>query len=1033
MNNFPRMLMAMALTPTVAIVCAQEVNVSGVVADATGESIIGASVVEKGTTNGTVTDIDGKFTLKVKKGALLEISYIGYNTATLEAKPTMNITLTEDAKLVDEVVVTGYTTQRKADLTGAVSVVSVKDLQKQNENNPMKALQGRVPGMNISADGSPSGAATVRIRGVGTLNDNDPLYIIDGVPTKSGMHELNGNDIESIQVLKDAASASIYGSRAANGVIIITTKKGKDGKIKVDVDASIAASMYAHKMDVLNAKEYGEVMWRAYVNDGMDPNTNGLGYHYDWGYNAQGNPVLNAVTMSKYLDAAGTTPAADTDWYDKTTRTGVIQNYNVSVSNGSQKGSSYFSLGYYKNLGIIKTTDFERFSARMNTEYKLIGDKLTVGEHFTLNRTSEVAAPGGFLQNVLQFNPSLPVYTTDGSYAGPVGGYPDRENPVARLERNADNRYTYWRMFGDAYVNLNLFKGFNLRSTFGLDYSQKEQRIFTYPVTEGNVANSTNAVEAKQEHWTKWMWNAVATYNAEFGKNRLDAMLGMELNRQDDINFSGRKEDFIILNPSYMWPDAGTGSAQAYGSGSGYSLVSFFGKVNYNYDDRYMASVTMRRDGSSRFGKNNRFATFPSVSVGWRINNEKLLQDKRWIDDIKLRASWGQTGNQEISNLARYTVYVSNYGVNESGGQSYGTSYDIAGTNGGQTLASGFKRNQIGNNNIKWETTTQTNLGLDFAFLRNSLYGTLDWYYKKTKDILVEMAGIAAMGEGSTQWINAGEMENRGVEFNLGYRKDTKWGLHYDITANIGTYRNKITKLPSTVAAKGTFGGNGVKSVIGHPMGAQVGYVADGIFKSQDEVDNHATQEGAAVGRIRWRDLNNDGKITEADQDWIYSPVPDFTYGFNIYLEYKNFDFTAFFQGVQGVDVISDLKKETDIWAGLNIGFLNKGRRLLDAWTPENCSSNIPALSLSDNNNEKRVSTYWVENGSYLKLRTIQLGYNVPKTFAQKLCMERLRFYLSAQNLLTIKSGSFTGVDPENPNYGYPIPLNITFGLNVTF
>ena len=1033
MNNFPRMLMAMALTPTVAIVCAQEVNVSGVVADATGESIIGASVVEKGTTNGTVTDIDGKFTLKVKKGALLEISYIGYNTATLEAKPTMNITLTEDAKLVDEVVVTGYTTQRKADLTGAVSVVSVKDLQKQNENNPMKALQGRVPGMNISADGSPSGAATVRIRGVGTLNDNDPLYIIDGVPTKSGMHELNGNDIESIQVLKDAASASIYGSRAANGVIIITTKKGKDGKIKVDVDASIAASMYAHKMDVLNAKEYGEVMWRAYVNDGMDPNTNGLGYHYDWGYNAQGNPVLNAVTMSKYLDAAGTTPAADTDCYDKTTRTGVIQNYNVSVSNGSQKGSSYFSLGYYKNLGIIKTTDFERFSARMNTEYKLIGDKLTVGEHFTLNRTSEVAAPGGFLQNVLQFNPSLPVYTTDGSYAGPVGGYPDRENPVARLERNADNRYTYWRMFGDAYVNLNLFKGFNLRSTFGLDYSQKEQRIFTYPVTEGNVANSTNAVEAKQEHWTKWMWNAVATYNAEFGKNRLDAMLGMELNRQDDINFSGRKEDFIILNPSYMWPDAGTGSAQAYGSGSGYSLVSFFGKVNYNYDDRYMASVTMRRDGSSRFGKNNRFATFPSVSVGWRINNEKLLQDKRWIDDIKLRASWGQTGNQEISNLARYTVYVSNYGVNESGGQSYGTSYDIAGTNGGQTLASGFKRNQIGNNNIKWETTTQTNLGLDFAFLRNSLYGTLDWYYKKTKDILVEMAGIAAMGEGSTQWINAGEMENRGVEFNLGYRKDTKWGLHYDITANIGTYRNKITKLPSTVAAKGTFGGNGVKSVIGHPMGAQVGYVADGIFKSQDEVDNHATQEGAAVGRIRWRDLNNDGKITEADQDWIYSPVPDFTYGFNIYLEYKNFDFTAFFQGVQGVDVISDLKKETDIWAGLNIGFLNKGRRLLDAWTPENCSSNIPALSLSDNNNEKRVSTYWVENGSYLKLRTIQLGYNVPKTFAQKLCMERLRFYLSAQNLLTIKSGSFTGVDPENPNYGYPIPLNITFGLNVTF
>ena len=579
-----------------------------------------------------------------------------------------------------------------------------------------------------------------------------------------------------------------------------------------------------------------------------------------------------------------------------------------------------------------------------------------------------------------------------------------------------------------------LFKGFNLRSTFGLDYSQKQQRIFTYPVTEGNVANKTNAVEAKQEHWTKWMWNAVATYNLELGQHRMDAMVGMELNREDDTYFSGRKEDYIILSPDYMWPDAGTGTAQAYGSGEGYSLVSFFGKLNYNFADRYMASLTMRRDGSSRFGKDNRYATFPSVSAGWRINNEKFMKGtSSWLDDLKLRASWGQTGNQEISNLARYTVYVSNYGVNESGGQSYGTSYDIAGTNGGQTLASGFKRNQLGNNNIKWETTTQTNLGIDYALFNNSLYGTFDWYYKKTKDILVQMAGIAAMGEGSSQWINAGEMENKGFEFNIGYRKNTAWGLRYDINANIGTYRNKITKLPATVAAKGTFGGNGVKSVIGHAMGSQVGYVADGIFKSQDEIDNHATQEGAALGRIRWKDLNNDGKITEADQEWIYDPTPDFTYGFNIYLEYKNFDFTAFFQGVQGVDIISDLKKETDIWAGLNIGFLNKGRRLLDAWSPTNPNSNIPAVSLSDNNNEKRVSSYWVENGSYLKLRTVQLGYNVPKSFAQKLAMERLRFYLSAQNVFTIKSSSFTGVDPENPNYGYPIPLNITFGLNVTF
>ncbi len=1034
MNNLSKLLTSSLCCAICTMANAQSTKVDGIVTDLTGETVIGASVMVKGTKTGTVTDFDGKFHLDCAPGATLVVSYIGFENQEVKASPNMKITLKEAANELNDVVVTGYTTQRKADLTGAISVVSVDEIAKQNENNPIKALQGRVPGMNISADGSPSGSATVRIRGIGTLNDNDPLYIVDGVPTKSGMHELNGNDIESIQVLKDAASASIYGSRAANGVIIITTKKGKDGKIKVDFDGSISVSTYANKMKVLNAKEYGQVMWQAYVNDGMDPNTNGLGYRYDWGYNQQGTPVLNSISMKKYLDDAGTTPAADTDWFDETTRTGVIQQYNVSVSNGSDKGSSFFSLGYYKNLGIIKTTDFNRISARMNTEYKLLKNKmLTVGEHFTLNRTSEVQAPGGFLQNVLQFNPSLPVYTEDGNYAGPVGGYPDRYNPVAVLERNKDNRYTYWRVFGDAYLNLNPFKGFNIRTTFGLDYSQKQQRIFTYPVTEGNVANSTNGVEAKQEHWTKWMWNAVATYNMELGKNRIDLMAGMELNRQDDTYFSGYKEGYAILNPNYMWPDAGTSNPQAYGGGSGYSLVSFFGKANYNYADKYMASFTIRRDGSSRFGKNNRYATFPSVSAGWRINQENFLKKASWIDDLKIRASWGQTGNQEIDNLARYTIFVSNYGVNENGGQSYGTAYDIAGTNGGSTLASGFKRNQIGNDNIKWETTTQTDLGLDFAFLRNTLYGNFDWYYKKTKDILVYMPGIAVMGEGSSQWINAGEMENRGFEFNIGYRNQTHFGLKYDITANISTYRNKITALPTTVEANGTFGGNGVKSVVGHPMGAQVGYVADGIFKSQEEIDNHATQEGAGLGRIRWKDLNGDGKITEADQDWIYDPVPDFTYGFNIYLEYKNFDFTAFFQGVQGVDVISDLKKETDIWAGLNIGFLNKGKRLLDAWSTTNPDSDIPALSLSDNNNEKRVSSYWVENGSYLKLRTIQLGYNFPQVLASKLAMQRLRMYVSAQNLFTIKSSSFTGVDPENPNYGYPIPLNITFGINVTF
>ena len=1012
-------------------VYAQNIQIKGTVTSATDSyPIIGASVVDKADkTNGTITDIDGNFTLTVKPGSEITFSYIGYQTLTLKAETSMTVIMHEDSEMLQEVVVTGYTTQRKADLTGSISVVSMDEIAKQNENNPMKAMQGRVPGMNITADGNPSGSTTIRIRGVGTLNNNDPLYIIDGVPTKGGMHELNGSDIESIQVLKDAASASIYGSRAANGVIIITTKKGKEGQLKINFDASVSASMYTNKLEVLNAEEYGRAMWQAYVNEGQDPNTNNLGYLYDWSYGANGYPQLNGISMRKYLDAAGTVPAADTDWFDRTTRTGIIQQYNVSVSNGSEKGSSFFSLGYYKNLGIIKDTDFDRISARMNADYKLIDNLLTVGEHFTVNRTSEVQAPGGFLQNVLQANPSLPVYTTEGEFAGPVSGYPDRENPVA-LQRNADNRYTYWRMFGDAYVNLNPFKNFNLRSTFGIDYSQKQQRIFTYPITEGNVANDKNAIEAKQEHWTKWMWNAIATYNMEVGKHRGDVMLGVELNREDDIHFSGYKENFSILTPDYMWPDAGVGTAQSYGAGEGYSLVSFFGKLNYTYNDKYLLSLTVRRDGSSRFGKDNRYATFPSVSAGWRLSQEEFMKGIQWLDDLKIRASWGQTGNQEISNNARYTIYVPNYAGTENGGGSYGTSYDITGSNGGSILQSGFKRDQLGNNGIKWETTTQTDLGFDFSLFDQTLYGSFDWYYKKTTDILVEMAGIATMGEGSKQWINAGEMENKGFELNLGYRNSTKFGLKYDINANLSSYRNKITALPATVAANGTFGGNGVESVIGHPNGAQVGYVADGLFKSQEEIDNHATQEGAGLGRIRWRDLDGNGIINEKDQQWIFDPTPAFSYGINIYLEYKNFDLTMFWQGVQGVDIISDLKKETDLWSGLNIGFLNKGKRVLDAWSPANPGSDIPALARNDSNNEKRVSTYYVENGSFLKLRNLQVGYNVPKAWAEKIRMERLRFYLSAQNLLTIKSKDFTGVDPENVNYGYPIPLNITFGVN---
>ncbi len=1017
-----------------------QVTATGVVVDAaTGEPIIGASVLEEGTTNGTITDFDGNFTLSVANDAMVVISYVGYKSQQLYPKAGMSIKLSEDSEVLDEVVVTGYTAQRKADLTGAVTAISAKDLEKQQENNPMKALQGKVPGLNISADGNPSGSAGVQIRGVGSLNSsNAPLYIIDGVPTTSGMHELNPNDIESIQVLKDAASASIYGSRAANGVIVITTKKGAEGKIRVDLDASVAVQSYVNRIKVLNSEQYGRALWQAYINDGQqDPNFNPY-YRYDWGYNAQGQPVLNSVMLNKYLDDAGTTPASNTDWFSEVTRPGVIQNYNVAVSNGNQKGGCFFSLGYYKNEGIIKTTDFDRFSARINSDYKILKDYVTIGENFTLNRTSEVAAPGGYIQSALQYNPLLPVYKADGetlAQAPSASLFPKYENPVSILEHNKNNRYTYWRIFGNAFININPYKGLNIRTTAGIDYAQKKQRFFTYPIAEGVVANDKNAMEYKQEHWLKWMWNAIITYNLEIGKHRADFLLGTELNREISDWGSAYKEDFIILSPTYMWPSAGTGKAQSYGGAGSYSLISFFGKANYSYDNRYLVSLTMRYDGSSRFGKNNRFAFFPSVSAGWRISQEKFMAGANsWLDDLKLRASWGQTGNQDISSTARYTIYESNYGVTENGGQSYGTSYDIAGTNGGHILPSGFRRIQVGNDDIKWETTSQTNVGLDFAFFKQTLYGTFDWYYKQTRDILVEMVGIGAMGEGGTQWVNAGAVDNMGIELQLGYRNQTKGGFKYDISANLSHYKNTVIDMPETVAASGRFGGNGVESVVGHAIGSQVGYIADGLFKSQDDIDNHAIQEGAGLGRIRYRDINEDGVVNEKDQTWIYSPIPAVAFGANFYFEYKGFDLTVFFQGVGGAQVITkDYKEQTDFLSAINVPFLNKGTRVLNAWSLSNPNSDIPALSNSDNNNEDRVSTYFVEDGSFLKLRNIQLGYNLPKKACDKMLMQNWRWFVSAQNVFTIHSAKFTGVDPENPTFGYPIPLTVTLGTKVTF
>ena len=461
--------------------------------------------------------------------------------------------------------------------------------------------------------------------------------------------------------------------------------------------------------------------------------------------------------------------------------------------------------------------------------------------------------------------------------------------------------------------------------------------------------------------------------------------------------------------------------------------MSFFGKGSYAYADKYLASATVRRDGSSRFGKNNRWGIFPAFTLGWKINQEHFMENTQdWLSDLKIRFGWGQNGNQEIGNTAIYSIYATDYGKGDPTWNAiWGTAYDIYG-NGSGLLPSGYKRVQLANPDLKWETTTQTNIGIDFGFFNQALYGSAEYYIKETKDILYTPGYSAIKGEGANKTYNGASMENKGVELTLGYRGSTKNDFQYDFTANISTNKNKVTYLPESV--KNSYGGNGTyDNILGRSLGSFYGYVADGIFKTQEDLDNHCIQDGKDLGRIRYRDLNNDGVIDDKDRTWIGNPFPDFTYGLNINLTYKNFDLNVYFQGVHNIDVYNNVKLTSDFWS-VSDTRSNKTSRLLDAWDPiTNPNSNIPALTTNNKNDEGRMSTYFIENGSYLKLRNVQLGYTLPRGALKAIRMEKIRFYLSGQNLFTIKSKSFTGVDPENPGWGYPIPTTITFGLNATF
>ncbi|MBN2661323.1 MAG: TonB-dependent receptor [Tannerellaceae bacterium] len=1013
---------------------AQQIPIQGtVVSDTDKLPIIGASVIEKGTTNGTITDLDGNFSLNVTPGSVILISYVGYLTQELPAKGLpKQIILKEDAKALSEIVVTGYSTQKKADLTGSVAVVKMDDIENISTGNAMKSLQGRVPGVFIQSSGAPDGGATVRIRGIGTLGNNDPLYIIDGVPSKRSMNELSSTDIESIQVLKDASSASIYGSRAANGVVIVTTKKGKNNETKVDFRASLTAQDYSKSLDLLDAEERGMVQWRAAMNDGVNPNF-GV-YNFEWHGDAASGYALDKVIMPEYLDQQKTMKPANTNWMDEVGRTGLTQNYNVTLSTGTQKGRALFSLDYFNNLGTVKGTEYDRFTARINSDYSLINDKLKIGENFSISKMRKSLINAQSILNMThEIQPIIPVYTQDGGWGGPVAGMSDRHNPVRIIEDNKQNHEDVVRLFGDVNLDLEVIKNLHFRSKFGIDYTGYWQRNMQLTYVSGFMSESTNRLDNSANYGGNWILSNTLSYNFELGKNVIDVMGGQEMMKYSFNAISAGRDVFASEDPDYMYLDAGESNKRNAGSATAYSLLSYFGKINYSFDNRYLVSATVRYDGSSRFGANNRYGTFPAFSLGWRLSEESFFKDAfPGVSDLKLRYGWGQTGNQEIGDFASPALYQALYGSDPTWDSDHGTAYDITGTGTGDLL-SGYRRTQQMNADLKWETTTQNNIGLDFGFLDQKISGSFDYFTKSTKDILINPPYIATIGEGGSRWVNGATLENKGFEFILSYNeKIGEVGLN--ITGNISSYKNKVVKLPEDVI--NSYAGNGNdQTILGRPLNSMFGYVAEGIFQNQAEVDAHVVQTGKGVGRLRYKDVNEDGKINDEDRTWLGVADPDFIYGLNVAVNWKNFDLSMFWNGLVGYNVNNEAKRYTDFISFF--GGHNYGTRTLDAWTPQNSSSTIPALSLNDNNYESRYSSYFIENASYLKLANMEIGYTIPEHLLKAVYMKNARIYVMGQNLLTVKKSwgdnAFTGVDPETPNLSYPIPFSVTFGVNVTF
>ena len=1048
----------------------------------TGNPLPGVTVAVKGSNRGTATNPTGTFTIDAKKGEILVFSFVGYAQQEVPVGDAaqLSVVLTEKVGSLDEVVVTGYATQRKKDLTGAVSVVNVDQISRQPTAQVSNQLQGQVSGITVLGSGQPGEEPQVRIRGVNTFGNNTPLYVIDGVPTQN-IVDLNPYDVESMQVLKDAGSASIYGARAANGVIIVTTKGGKVGKgrPRVTYDGYYGSQRPkgGNVWNLLNPQETADLKWMALKN--TDPN---VAYN-DGLYGTGATPVLPDYIAPAGLHEGdpGTNPdlyfvdpnyknpsdldkfyritkanKGGTDWFHEIFKPASITSHNVSVSGASDQGSYYLSFYYYNQQGTLLNTYLKRYSIRSNSRFN-VSKNVRIGENleFSVIDNPQITdlAEGSAIGMAFREQPIIPVRDIKNNFAGSFSTNDaqlgNARNPVAIQDRIRNNKGLGNRLFGNVYGEADFLKHFTFRTSFGGEIFAASVNSFTYPEYENVENDKVNSFTAGSSNGWNYTWTNTLSYHQNFNnRHDIKVVAGTEAYDNRGRTLTGTTQNYFIFDPNYTSLSTGTGTVTS-GSGN-YSdgLFSMFGRLDYSFHDRYLLGAVVRRDGSSKFSSNYRYGVFPAVSAGWRISQENFMKGVSWISDLKIRGGYGIMGNQlnvEASNA------FTQYGLNK--GSSF---YDIAGTS--NSLVSGFLKTHIGNPDAKWESNINSNIGIDATLFKGKLEVNVDYYTKRVKDLLYkpEISGTAGRTDPPT--VNIAEMKNHGIDLSIAA---TGINLTKDLVlkanATFTTYKNNIESIsydaPYFDLESRRFNGSFIiRNAVGQPISSFYGYKVKGFFNTADEITALNTQAQKAVnnpnavyqtqiglGRFQYEDVNKDGIITEADRTFLGSPNPDFSYGLNLELDYKGFDFTVFFYGVHGNEIWNQVRWWTDFYPSF-VGAKSK-TALYDSWRPDHMNAKAPIQENSGTFSTNSVpNSFLVENGSYLRAKNMMLGYTIAPASLKRVGIEKFRVYVQAANLFTITK--YSGIDPEisggTTNFGldegvYPNQRQFLVGVNVAF